>query len=162
MRILKTLKNQSLIKKFKGHRDYKYIQGLLKLKYCYLAALTKKEYFGLLMNSSPEKPYPKISALPTVRESIKQFLKTTSHLKNKHSDRGISGVTVAKCIKKFKTGGNNLRYGFIADNKYSKKGKYYIGDAMHRLVAYGIWKKLKIKDYEVQAIYCTNRKLLTA
>ena len=149
MRILKTLKNQNLIKKFKGHRDYKYIRSLFKLKYCYLAALTKKEYFGLLMNSSPEKPCPKISALPTVGESIKQFLKTPSHLKTKHPDRGISGTTVAKYIKKFKAD-KKSGFGFIGDNKNSKNGKYYISDAMHRLVAFGVWKKLKIKDYEVQ------------
>ncbi len=158
MRILKILKNQNLIKKVKSHRDYKYIQGLLKLKYCYLAALTKKEYFGLLMNSSPQKPYPNISALPTVQESIKQFLRTPNHLKTKHPDRGISGITIAKYIKKFRAG-NKLGYSFIEDSKYCKKGKYYICDAMHRLVAFGVWKKLKIKDYEVQTIYCTNKKL---
>jgi hypothetical protein len=137
MEILQILKNRGLIEKFKSYRDYKYIRGSLKRKYCYLAALTKKEYFGLLMNSSPEKPYPKTKDLPTVRESIKQFLKTPSHLKNKHPDRGINGVTVAKYIKKFKAG-NKLNYGFIADNKYNKKGKYYICDGMHRLVAYGV------------------------
>ncbi|MBI2607404.1 MAG: hypothetical protein HYW51_01105 [Candidatus Doudnabacteria bacterium] len=152
MRILSETRREELVKQFGSHRDFKYFGK--SYKHCYLAALTKEEYENLGMNSSPENPFPEKGYFPKMKESVAQFLQHPKYLEKSHPDRGISGITVKRYLQEFQKG-LKLRDCFITDDVPANA--YYICEGMHRLTAYGVFKELDIKDYDVQVYYHTNK-----
>lgn len=152
MKILDELSRDELVKKFGGHRDFKYFSR--PRKHCYLVALTKEEYENLGMNSSPNNPFPEKGQFPKVKDSLAQFIENPDFLNETHSERGISGTTVKRYLEKLKNG-EELKDCFITDDVVLNS--YYICEGMHRLTAYGLFNKLGIKDYEVKVYYLTDK-----
>lgn len=155
MKVISELKREEFEEKFKSHRDFEYFSRVRK--HCYLVALTKEEYENLKMNSSPRNPSPAEGDFPTVKESIEQFMVDSDLLNQAHPDRGVSGTTVAQYVNQFKKGAE-LKDCFIVDD--AVPNSYYICEGMHRLTAYGLYKKLDIHDYEVRVYYLTDKDIL--
>ena len=158
MKIIQEISRIEIVRRFSNYRDAKYFINH-DFKHCYLIALTKDEYERLLMNSSPKEPYPK--SLPLLKESIKHFLDEPGLFKIAHPDRGISGKTVNKYFREFKKG-MQLNDCFVTDKRdgENSEGSYYICEGMHRLNAYGVYKKMDIQDYEVKVYYQTDKDSL--
>ncbi|MBI4363647.1 MAG: hypothetical protein HY545_02250 [Candidatus Doudnabacteria bacterium] len=155
MKVISELKREEFEEKFGSHRDFKYFGR--PRKHCYLAALTKGEFENLGMNSSPENPFPEKGRFPVLKDSIWQFSKNPEYLKSSHPERGISGTTVAKYLKQFQDG-MRLESCFITDDIIPNS--YYICEGMHRLTAYGLYKKMEIQDHEVTVYYLTDKEVL--
>ena len=151
MKVVSELKREDFEEKFGSARDFKYF-GRAR-KHCYFVALTKEEFEKLGMNSSPEIPFPEKGHFPILKDSITQFLKNPTYLQNSHPDRGVSGTTVAEYLKQFQNG-MKLQDCFITDDAISDS--YYICEGMHRLTAYGLYKKLILQDHEVEVYYLTD------
>ncbi|HEY9582780.1 MAG TPA: hypothetical protein VJK09_00505 [Candidatus Paceibacterota bacterium] len=158
MKILESLQKEHLIDRFASHRDSKYIVGAItKWDKCLRVALASDEYLRLILNSSALNPLPKLGQFPLMQEAISQFISNADFLAIKHPDRGLSGVVVKNYIEEFKKG-TKLKDCFIRDKDANmrEEGWAYIADGMHRLVAYGVWKNLEIKDNELEVYLCTN------
>ncbi len=160
MKLIKELTDEHFQSQFSLHRDVKYFGK--NFQYRYRVALTKSEYLNLGINSSPLVPYPEKGKYPCLNDAITQFMDDPNLLNDAHPDRGISGTTVKSYIKEFEKG-NKLDNCFIRnerDDSQRENQSYYVADGMHRLTAYGVFKKLDIKDYEVEVYYSTDYEMI--
>lgn len=155
MKIIKKLNKDELIKKYKKQRDFNWINEALNKWNFYSAELNLDEFSKLIINSSFTKPVViDEKDYPSIREAIDQILSNPDYLNITHEDRGISGTTVKQYLDKMKDG---LQFNDAIVGEWGDT--YYVYDAMHRLVSYGVYTKMDPNKFPIQIILCTYREL---
>ncbi len=117
-----------------------------------------EEYKRLLLNSWPYTWPQSRDRLATLEETVGFIERYPEYLEYERKDRGINGVQVARYLGAFRDGEPLTPCIVIEkDPDMRPEGSYYIGDGMHRLVAYGVYTGMREEFFPIPVVLGTGK-----
>lgn len=154
------LTKDEVAERFRGNRDFpRFITWLLgHFETWESIELGLDEFKRLLLNSYPYAWPETRDKLATLEETVRFIQLYPEYLEAERKDRGINGAHVARYLERFR-GGEQLEDAIVLekDPDMRQDGSFYIGDGMHRLVAYGLHSGLEEEFFPIRVVYASDK-----
>ena len=163
MKILGEIDKTALGNKYgKHHQSGLILAVALGKLHCYLAEICPEDFRVILINSSAERRPLEQSEYPSLWDVVQQIRADHTFLSSNRSDGGLNGLRVAHYLNLLTENQHFTSDCFILDSDaypdMNSRGKYYVIDGMHRLIAFGLATNMERHCFPVQVYYCTDRR----
>jgi hypothetical protein len=158
MKILRVIDRNSVLSQFNQDHDRDFISYAIGInRYCFWISMNQIEFRNLLINSSPNNPHPLLAEFPTIEDVVIQIQQNPVFLTQNPQERILNGSRIGYYVDLLNRG-SALQECFIRDKDVymPSRGKYYVADGMHRLVAYAVWTNLNTNSFPISVYLCTN------
>ncbi len=163
MKIREKAEPSLLLAKHANDRQYLYIRQALRFRNCFRVDVFKEDCDLILLKSSTENRYLQRHELPSLTLVVDQITRDPGFLNEFRTDGALNGTAVRSYFTRIQEGTFELNDCFIIDklDGMTEKGRYYIKDGMHRLVAIGLAAMRGIYQFPVPVYYCSDADSLS-